>query len=77
MLFNSNTTQAWAWLSALEYYLIAFGITYTATDIDNKVAAYQYAVVLMIGNAAKWMDRLEVQGHAPNSFPEFEKLFIN
>ena len=23
------------------------------------------------------MDRLEVQGHAPNSFPEFEKLFIN
>ena len=23
------------------------------------------------------MDRLEVQGNALNSFPEFEKLFIN
>ena len=23
------------------------------------------------------MDRLKVLGHAPNSFPEFEKLFIN
>ena len=31
----------------------------------------------MAGNVARWMDTLEVQGHALNSFPKFEKLFIN
>ena len=31
----------------------------------------------MAGNAARWMDRLEVQGHTPSSFLEFEKLLIN
>ena len=31
----------------------------------------------MAGNVARWMGRLEVQGHTPNNFPEFKKLFIN
>ena len=51
------------------------GLTYTATKAAGMEAAYQYAVVLMAGNAARWMDSLEVQGHALNSFMEFEKLF--
>ena len=75
--FNRNNMQACAWLSALEWYFIEVGLTYAATEAADTLAAYQYEVVLMSGNAARWMDRLEVQGHAPNSFPEFEKLFIN
>ena len=31
----------------------------------------------MGGNAARWMDRLEVQGSAKNIFPELDKLLIN
>ena len=31
----------------------------------------------MGGNAARWMDRLEVRGNAPTTFPEFEKLFLD
>ena len=75
--FNSNTIQACAWLSALKWYFIVVGLTFTATEAADMEAACQYTVVLMAGNAARWIDRLEVQGHAPNSFLEFEKLFIN
>ena len=53
------------------------GITYMATKADNIKAAYQYAVALMGGNAAIWIDRFKVQGNALNSFPGFEKLSIN
>ena len=56
---------------------IAIGLTYKATKAADTLAACQYAVALMAGNATRWMDRLEVQGHAPNNFMEFEKLFIN
>ena len=31
----------------------------------------------MGGNAARWIDRLDIQGNALNNFLEFEKLFIN
>ena len=52
------------------------GVTYTVTKAANTETAYQYAEVLIAGNAARWMDRLELQGHNLNSFLEFEKLFI-
>ena len=42
--FNSNTTQAHAWLSTLKCYFIVVGLTYTATEAANLEAAYQYAV---------------------------------
>ena len=38
--------------------------------------ACQYAVALMTGNAACWVDRLEVQGKMPTSFEEFERVFL-
>ena len=31
----------------------------------------------MGGNPACWMDRLEVQGEAPATFPDFERMFID
>ena len=31
----------------------------------------------MGGNAACWMDRLEVWGEAPTMFPDFERMFID
>ena len=65
------------WLSTLKHYFIIVSITYIATKEANTEAVYQYAVVLMGGNAVRLMDRLEIQGNAPNSFLEFEKLFIN
>ena len=48
---------------------IAIGLIYKATEAADTLAACQYAVVLMAGNAARWLYRLEVQGHIPNSFP--------
>ena len=77
--FNGNTTQACAWLSALKRYFIAVGLIYKATEASGTLAAYQYAVALMAGNTARWMDRLEVQGHAPNSSSRIQKscLLIN
>ena len=68
--------QAHAWLSTLKRYFIAVGLTYKATEAADTLAACQDTVALMTGNAARWMDRLEVQGYAPNSFLEFEKLFL-
>ena len=53
------------------------GLTYIATEAADIKAVCQYAVALMAGNAARWMDRLEVQGNTPNSFSEFKKLFKN
>ena len=58
--FNGNTMQARAWLSALKRYFIAIGLIYKATEASGTLAACQYAVALMAGNAARWMDRLEV-----------------
>ena len=75
--FYGNTMQAYAWLYALKYYYILVGLTYTATKAADTEASCQYAVALMSGYTAIWMDRLEVQGHAPKSYLEFEKLFIN
>ena len=69
--------QAWAWFSALKHYFIVVGITYVATEAADTEAAYQYTVRLMGSNAARWIVMLEIQCNAPNSFPEFEKLFIN
>ena len=51
--FNGNTIQAHIWLSTLKCYLIVVGLTYTATKASDTEAAYQYAVGLMAGNAAK------------------------
>ena len=31
----------------------------------------------MGGNAAHWMDQLEVQGEAPTMPPDFERIFID
>ena len=61
----------------MKHYFIALCITFIATKSSETEAACQYAVVLMGGNAVRWMDRLEVQVKALNSFPEFEKLFID
>ena len=58
--FNGNTTQACTWLSALKRYFIAIGLIYKATKASGTLAACQYAVALMAGNVARWMDRLEV-----------------
>ena len=66
--------QSHTWFYILKHYFIAVGLTYIATKAADTEAACQYAVVLMAGNTARWMDRLEVQGHALNSFLEFEKL---
>ena len=49
-----------AWLSALKKYFIAIGLVYKATEASGTLAACQYTVALMAGNAARWMDRLEV-----------------
>ena len=68
--------QAQAFLSALKHYFIAVGITYIATKAADTEIACQYFVVLMAGNIARWMDRWEVQRNAPNSFLEYDKLFI-
>ena len=59
-LFNGNTMQACVWLSALKQYFIAIGLIYKAPKASGTLAAYQYAVVLMVGNVARWMHRLEV-----------------
>ena len=77
MPFNGNTTQAQAWLSTVKHYFIALVITYVATDSADTEAACQYAVALMAGNTTRWMDRLKVQSLTPNSFLEYEKLFID
>ena len=74
--FNGNTTHAPVWLSTIKCYYIVVGITYIASSTANTEAAYQYAVALIGGNAARWMDKLKVQGNAPNSFLEFDKVFI-
>ena len=39
--------------------------------------ACQYSIALMGGNAARWMDCLEVQGEVPVMFPDFERMFID
>ena len=31
----------------------------------------------MAGNAAHWMDHLEVQREAPATFPDFKRIFID
>ena len=31
---------------------------------------------LLNGNAAQWMDRLEALGKAPETYDDFEKLFL-
>ena len=53
------------------------GIIYIATEAADTEVGCQYVVALMGGNAVRQMNRLEVQGNAPNSFPEFKKLLIN
>ena len=75
--FNGNTMQGHAWLSILKCYFIVLGLTFTAAEAADTEAVCQYAVVLMASNTARWIDKLEVQGHVLNSFLEFEKLFIN
>ena len=52
--------QAHAWLSALKCYFFAVGLVYKATKAFSTLAACQFAVALMAGNVARWMDRLEV-----------------
>ena len=44
---------------------------------NDTAQACQYSVALMGGNAACWMDCLEVQGEAPTMFPDFERMFID
>ena len=52
--------QAILWLSTLKQYFVVVGLTYTATKAADTEAMCQYTVVLMAGNAARWIDRLEV-----------------
>ena len=59
-LFNGNTMQAYAWLSALKWYFITVGLTYAATKAADTLAACQYTVALKSSNTARWIDRLEV-----------------
>ena len=44
---------------------------------NDTMQACQYSVALMGGNAACWMDHLEVQGEVPATFPDFERMFID
>ena len=37
----------------------------------------QYGVVLMGGNAARWMNHLDLQGEVPAMFFDFERIFID
>ena len=39
--------------------------------------ACKYSVALMGGNAACWMDHLEVRGKVPAMFPDSERMFID
>ena len=63
-----------AWLSALKHYFIAVHIPYTGNDTTQ---ACQYSVALMRGNAARWIDHLEVEGEVPAALPDFERMFID
>ena len=69
--------KACTWFSILKCYFIVVGLTYAAIKTADIEATFQCIVAIMVGNTARCMDRLEVQGHAPNSLPEFKKLFIN
>ena len=53
------------------------GITILFVETANPQLTCQYTVVLMEGNVERWMNRLEVQESAPNTFLGFEKLFFN
>ena len=44
---------------------------------NDTAQACQYSVALMGGNAAHWMDHLEVQGEVPTVFPDFKCIFID
>ena len=44
---------------------------------NDTAQVCQYSVALMGGNAARWMDRLEVRGEAPAMFPDFEHMFTD
>ena len=44
---------------------------------NDTTQACQYSVALMGGNAACWMDHLEVRKKAPAIFPDFERMFID
>ena len=69
--------QAQMWLLTLKQYSIAVSLTYIATKAAYTEAVYQYIVLQIASSTSRKIDGLEVQGHALNSFPKFEKLFIN
>ena len=52
--------QTQAWLSILKSYFIEVDITYIAHEAADTETVCQYAVALMGGTIAIWMDRLEV-----------------
>ena len=58
--FAGKGQEARSWLSALKRYYIAVGINYVTAEGQATLQACQYAVALMTGNAARWVDRLEV-----------------
>lgn len=58
--FAGKGQEARSWLSALKRYYIAVGIKFVTTEEHTTLQACQYAVALMTGNAARWVDRLEV-----------------
>ena len=44
---------------------------------NDTAQACQFSATLMGGNAACWMDRLEVQGEVRTAFPDFKRMFID
>ena len=44
---------------------------------NGTAQACKYSIALMGGNAAHWMDCLEVWGEAAAMFPGFERMFID
>ena len=44
---------------------------------NNNAQACQYSVALMGGNAACWIDRLEVRREVHTMFPDFERMFMD
>ena len=44
---------------------------------NDTTQACQYSIALMGGNAAHWMDRLEIWGEAPAMLLDFEHMFID
>ena len=73
--FYGDHKLARAWMSVTKRYFIAVGLDEDEAAHSERMV--QICCALMQGNAACWMDRLELQGEAPASIQEFQSAFRN